>query len=112
VTKQIPAELAATVAGCWDLGPKYRVTIVRDGRDGLRAKQHATMPRHPRGQDYTAPVEYDHARNVLGFEGIGDIHRRVVTLRRVDSEWEFAFHSELSPGEWLDMPWQKAARCP
>jgi hypothetical protein len=106
----VPAELAAAVAGVWDLGPSYRITLHRSG-DGLTVRQDAAVRLKGRVKR-DGPVEYDRAAGLLRFQGIGAVHPTVVTLRWQNGELEYAFTTETSPGKRLQGAWEKAARRP
>jgi hypothetical protein len=102
-----PAELAAAVQGSWVLNEAYRIRLSRSGR-GLRV--HQEVMRLGRRVVRDEPVQYEEASGLLRFQGVGAIHRLVVTLRRNGTGLDFAFSSEISPGEWIFGVWQQARR--
>lgn len=110
MTTNVPAELAASVEGCWDLTPSYRIVIARHGQR-LAVDQTTTNAQGTPCRRH-AEVRYDPKNKTLSFEGIGRIHRTRVTLRRGQAtELEFAFSSELAPGKWRSSLWEPATRC-
>src|SRR5690349_6916843 len=106
----VPATLASAIEGCWDLGPRYRITLHR-AKDGLTVQQEADRFGKPvKRQD---EARYNAQTKTLTFDGIGRIHRTVITLKWSDTGGlESAFSSEITRGQWLHGTWSPAARCP
>jgi hypothetical protein len=102
----VPPTLVAAVEGRWILGEDYRITLVRAGK-GLRVHQEAEVLR--RGHVVRdCEVEYDRTAHTLRFQGLGAIHRTMITLRWSDGALEYAFSSEISPGRQTHGTWHKA----
>jgi hypothetical protein len=102
-----PAELVTAVQGTWMLGEGYRIRL---SGSGTRLRVHQEVIRRGRRVVRDEPVQYEEATGLLRFEGVGNIHRAVVTLRRNGAGLDFAVSSEISPGRWTFGLWQPARR--
>ncbi len=108
VERAVPEELAAAVEGAWDLGGGYSIVVSRSGA-GLRVRQTA-RGRLGGSRESESELAYDPEAGTLRFQGLGDVHRTLVTLRRAEGGLEHAFRSEVAPGRWTEGTWRKAER--
>jgi hypothetical protein len=107
-TDVVPVALIAAVEGNWNLDPHYRLTLSRSG-SGLLAHQEAEL--RGRGRVVRdSQVEHDESTGTLRFDGLGSIHRTIITLRWSEGQLQYAFSSEISPGKWTQGTWEMAAR--
>lgn len=110
MTTIVPPALASAVEGCWDLAPRYRITL-RRVTQGLTIQQE-TINRLGKPVKRLDEVRYNPQDKTLSFTGIGDIHRVLVTMRWTNGGvLEVAFSSEIAPGKWQNGTWEPAARC-
>jgi hypothetical protein len=99
-----------TIAGTWDLGGGYSIDVQPTWLGFLVWQRGYSEPGQP--IERAERVEFDPARNLYWFPGIPGRHPTVLQLRRSGQDVEYAFNSEISPGQWLYGVWQHARRVP
>lgn len=109
ISTTIPSDLVSAVEGCWKLGSRYQILLRRSG-PGMKVQQD-TVNKRGNQVRREETVLYKPSEKILGFTGIGDIHRVIVILRWINPNLDASFNSEISAGEWLEGHWSRAQRC-